>query len=426
MQEDVPVAAPSSGCEPHAAGDSHDHNHILQAAQSWWTHALEKYLGDMLIKHDGDKLAMTTIHEALKDKKVGVLFGGSWSTRNRYKALTSGLAQWYTRNASDFGIEIVFVSLDQDILNFERAFADMPWLALPFGRHDISKVLCEAVGDDDGVLPQMAIFSSESAELIPIFKEQALREWLGAPTDCAGSSQAGIPVGCWLHGNIVTTQTRKKIEPSGSLEQELQRLVLQFAGAQGLMDSIAKVNSSENGGAGDIVNRLRGDSQGWTPLMFAALEGQLDALRCLALSGSNVNAVDDRGATALHKAAAGGHIKVIDELIKCGADPLVQDKEGRTVLHYAAAHGQHTAIRHLVTCVGVDTAAATVHGHTPLHRAAFNGHISASRMLLKLGSDARSEDEDGQTPQQLARSSLKKERYEKFVKEVFLDADITT
>ena len=156
----------------------------------------------------------------------------------------------------------------------------MPWLSLPFGRHDIAKVLCEAVGDDDGVLPQMAIFSSENAELVPIFKEQALREWLGAPTDCAGSSQAGIPVGCWLHGNIVTTQTRKKFDHSASLEQDLQRLVLQFAGAQGLMDSIAKVNSSENGGAGDIVNRLRGIPR-LDAINVRCARGQLDALRCL-------------------------------------------------------------------------------------------------------------------------------------------------
>ena len=40
----------------------------------------------------------------------------------------------------------------------------------------------------------------------------------------------------------------------------------------------------------DEVSRLSGDSTGWTPLMFAALEGREKAIRSLALGGSDVNA----------------------------------------------------------------------------------------------------------------------------------------
>lgn len=73
----------------------------------------------------------------------------------------------------------------------------------------------------------------------------------------------------------------------------------------------------------------------WTPLMFAARDGAIDAVRALAGSGADLNLVDPDGTTALTLAIINGHFDSAVALLEKGADPNVADKNGMTPLYAA-------------------------------------------------------------------------------------------
>jgi ankyrin repeat protein len=77
-------------------------------------------------------------------------------------------------------------------------------------------------------------------------------------------------------------------------------------------------------------------SQGsWTPLMYAAREGALDAGRALVERGADVNAADPDGATALVVAIINYHYDFAALLLDHKADPNLADKTGMAALYAA-------------------------------------------------------------------------------------------
>jgi ankyrin repeat protein len=78
----------------------------------------------------------------------------------------------------------------------------------------------------------------------------------------------------------------------------------------------------------------------WTPLMYAARDGAIDAVRALASGGADLNAVDPDGTTALTLAIINGHFDTAVALLEKGADPNVADRNGMTALY--AAVDMHT------------------------------------------------------------------------------------
>ena len=73
----------------------------------------------------------------------------------------------------------------------------------------------------------------------------------------------------------------------------------------------------------------------WTPLMYAARDGAIDAVRALAVGGADLNLVDPDGTTALTLAIINGHFDTAVALLEKGADPNVPDKSGMTALYAA-------------------------------------------------------------------------------------------
>ncbi len=106
----------------------------------------------------------------------------------------------------------------------------------------------------------------------------------------------------------ITINVCEGIESDDPLYHDL-RLVI---GSQGLeqitllLDCGAGVNSR--------------DTHGRTPLMWAAIKGNVPTLRLLIERGAQINAADEKGDTALMRAASCGRTEAVTYLIESGAN----------------------------------------------------------------------------------------------------------
>jgi ankyrin repeat protein len=158
----------------------------------------------------------------------------------------------------------------------------------------------------------------------------------------------------------------------------------------------------------------------WTPLMYAARQGALDAARALAAAGAGLDLRDPDGTTALVLAIINVHYDTAASLIEAGADPNLADDTGMAALYAAvdlntlpwmfgrpdpklADRLTGVDIVRLLLEYGADPNArlkavimqrhhtggdtALGEGATPFMRAAKSGDLPVMRLLLEYGAD---------------------------------------
>ena len=130
-------------------------------------------------------------------------------------------------------------------------------------------------------------------------------------------------------------------------------------------------------------------SAGSTPLMYAALYGDVDAMRRLLEAGADPNAASDGGSTALMLA-----IHDTDKtrlLLEAGANPNVRPDDGRTALIIAASQFGSSAIVKLLLDRGANASAATANRTTSLRLAAGTGDAEVMRLLIERGANLKAD-----------------------------------
>jgi ankyrin repeat protein len=80
---------------------------------------------------------------------------------------------------------------------------------------------------------------------------------------------------------------------------------------------------------------------GFTPLLFAAQQGDVESARILLEAGADINGATAEDGSALVVATASGHEKLAIFLLEKGADPNAKDGYGITALHWALQEGIH-------------------------------------------------------------------------------------
>lgn len=89
------------------------------------------------------------------------------------------------------------------------------------------------------------------------------------------------------------------------------------------------------------------DENGMTPVLWAAFEGHLEALRLLVGKGGDPDRADIFGNTALHLAAARGHYSCVDFLVKFGCNLYSLDVDNHTAKELGAIHNRDDILRYL-------------------------------------------------------------------------------
>ncbi|XP_012713303.2 caskin-1 isoform X2 [Fundulus heteroclitus] len=136
------------------------------------------------------------------------------------------------------------------------------------------------------------------------------------------------------------------------------------------------------------------DQKGMRPLHYAAWLGKAEPMKMLLKAGSSVNGQSDEGQIPLHLSAQHGHYDVSEMLLQHQSNPCIVDNAGKTPLDLACEFGRVGVVQLLLSsnmCAALlepkkgDT--ADPNGTSPLHLAAKNGHIDIIRLLIQAGID---------------------------------------
>jgi ankyrin repeat protein len=140
----------------------------------------------------------------------------------------------------------------------------------------------------------------------------------------------------------------------------------------------------ENGGDPSLAT-----ANGQTPLMAAAIRGDVQTMRGLIEKKIDVNAKNGAGETALVLAAANGSSEAVKLLLANGADARVRSKRGETALGDAALAGVEETVK-LLLDHGAEVNVRNIRGFSPLMLAASSETIPAGvvTLLQAKGADA--------------------------------------
>ena len=125
------------------------------------------------------------------------------------------------------------------------------------------------------------------------------------------------------------------------------------------------------------------DEHGQTPLYWAALRGDYQALSLLIQAGANVNAINKYGARILTAAITSGDSRCCQKIMaNPHCDINYMQLDGYTPLHLSCRHDVDIQVIEHLVCHGANKTARTKLGHTPLMIATFNQRSAVCQYLI--------------------------------------------
>jgi ankyrin repeat protein len=164
--------------------------------------------------------------------------------------------------------------------------------------------------------------------------------------------------------------------------------------------------------AGADVNQQESAS-GLSALSFAARLSENQIIKILLAHGADPNVADENGSTPLHIAAGYGYAQTVALLRAGGADLDRPDQNGLTPIMAAIIGGNMYPARSIVLgllIAGADPNRQDNNGNSALHHAALKDMVDNIPQLIKYGADVGLQNNDGQTPLDLARYGLTREK----------------
>jgi ankyrin repeat protein len=133
------------------------------------------------------------------------------------------------------------------------------------------------------------------------------------------------------------------------------------------------------------VNERAAD--GSTALLWAAYQSNLEMVRALLAAGADANVANNYGSTPLLQASRTGDAPIIGALLKGGAKVTIANPDGRTALMAASRTGRTDAVKLLIEAGADVNAADTYQQETALMWGAAEGHVEVVQALLQAGAD---------------------------------------
>ncbi|VDM45600.1 unnamed protein product [Toxocara canis] len=149
--------------------------------------------------------------------------------------------------------------------------------------------------------------------------------------------------------------------------------------------------------------------QGAQPLHYATISEDIPQerneaiLHILLKNGASVNGKDIDERTPILWAASNGNTEAMMSLIQAGGDRYAIDRDQLNALHCAASHGHEHMLELLIeSCDKSIIDATDRNGDTPLFYAVTLGHFECARLLLLSGANANHQDLRLRTPSHCA------------------------
>ncbi|PKI39381.1 putative E3 ubiquitin-protein ligase XBAT31 [Punica granatum] len=217
------------------------------------------------------------------------------------------------------------------------------------------------------------------------------------------------------NGDLDTVESMVRDNPA-VLEQacgSARWSALHVAAAAGQIEVLSMLLDRFNNLNPDMLNRHKR-----TPLMLAAMHGEISCVERLIEAGANILMFDSaHGRTCLHHAAFYGHSNCLQAILSAAhSSPVadswgfarfvnIRDGNGATPLHLAARQGRSECVHVLLdrgALVCASTGGYGYPGSTPLHLAARGGSLDCVRELLAWGADRLQRDSSGRIPYMVA------------------------
>jgi ankyrin repeat protein len=129
------------------------------------------------------------------------------------------------------------------------------------------------------------------------------------------------------------------------------------------------------------------DVAGMTPLIWAAHNDDLDAVKLLLAAGANAKLANRYDITALSEAARCGDGAMIEALVKAGADVNTSFGEGETPLMTASRTGSAIGVKALLDGGANVNVTSKDRGETALMLAVAENHADVAKLLVAAGAD---------------------------------------
>ena len=148
------------------------------------------------------------------------------------------------------------------------------------------------------------------------------------------------------------------------------------------------------------------DNLGWNSLHFAALGGYTDIISQIHTRMSDTESLNGEGATPLLVAAYSGKSRAVKWFLERGANATYEDNGGWNALHSAASSGDPKTIDHILTHVpNIESIESkTANGETPLIIAVRCQMRQGVKCLLKSGANPLAKDNEGKNSLHYASS----------------------
>ena len=142
-------------------------------------------------------------------------------------------------------------------------------------------------------------------------------------------------------------------------------------------------------------------ADGWTPLYFACLHENTEAVELLIAKRAKVNTISDMGNTPIHYAP---NAEIAQLLIDNHANIYYRNKEGYSPLHNAVKGG-HSDVAKLLIAKRAYVTTINYQGTSLLHEAAITNQKEMVELLIAEGVNINAKDKAGMTPARVAEKA---------------------